>query len=363
MTDLRVSNLVKSFGTQRVLDGVDLYVQEGSLTAILGPSGSGKTTLLRIIAGFERSDQGEVSIGGRVVDDSAHSFVRPDKRRIGYVPQEGALFPHLSVGRNVAFGLDKSVRRSGVVGNLLRTVGLGGLAKRYPHQLSGGQQQRVALARALAIEPELLLLDEPFSSLDASLRASVRADVLDIIHRAGTTAILVTHDQDEALSMAEHVAIIRDGKIGQVDSPERAYTHPNDPDIAGFLGDANLIEGKVDGASVDTVFGKLDLLENGAEFREGELVTVLVRPEQISLRADPQQQDLKARVLSYEYFGHDAVVHVVIDDDQNKRDDDRPIEMIVRVRGANSWHPGSQVGVTAKGRVFAWAGSRPKLQS
>src|SRR5580698_1872305 len=211
---MRVTGLHKAFGTHPVLTGLDLEVPEGSLTAILGPSGSGKTTLLRLLAGFDRADRGEIVIGGTVVDDD-RTHVPPERRRIGYVPQEGSLFPHLTVAANVAFGLSRKGRRFGEAESLLAAVGLEGLGKRYPHQLSGGQQQRVALARALAIEPAVVLMDEPFASLDAHLRASVRADVQRIFHEAGTTAILVTHDQDEALSVADLVAVLRDGRIAQ----------------------------------------------------------------------------------------------------------------------------------------------------
>ncbi len=269
MTSLQIQGVTKAFGPQAVLEGVDLDVPEGSLTAILGPSGSGKTTLLRIIAGFERADAGSVTLGDRVVDDGRARFVPIEQRGIGYVPQEGALFPHLSVGKNVAFGLDRSVRRSGKVSELLEMVGLGGLAKRFPHQLSGGQRQRVALARALAIEPGLVLLDEPFSSLDASLRSSVRADVQDVLRRAGTTAILVTHDQDEALSISDHVAIIRKGCIGQIDSPHDLYAHPADPELAAFLGEGNLLDGVVQGRSVVTALGTLALLQSKGHGRGG----------------------------------------------------------------------------------------------
>ena len=235
MRDLTVHGVEKSFAGQHVLRGVELVVPHGSFTAILGASGSGKTTLLRVVAGFERPDAGEVRLGDEVVDDSGHRFVASEHRRIGYVPQEGALFPHLSVGRNVGFGLARRGNRRERIDELLELVGLSGYRRRYPHQLSGGQQQRVALARALAIEPEIVLLDEPFSSLDAALRASVRNDVLAVLQRAGTTSILVTHDQDEALSMADQVAVLRHGVIAQLDTPSGLYGVPGDAELARFL--------------------------------------------------------------------------------------------------------------------------------
>ncbi len=211
MRQLTITGLHKAFGSHPVLTGLDLDVPAGSFTAILGPSGSGKTTLLRLLAGFERADAGSIAIGDRVVDGPGAGYVPPERRQIGYVPQEGALFPHLSVAANVGFGLPARERRGARTDELLAAVGLTGMGGRYPHQLSGGQQQRVALARALAIRPEVVLLDEPFASLDAHMRASVRADVQRICRTAGTTAILVTHDQDEALSMADRIAVLRDG--------------------------------------------------------------------------------------------------------------------------------------------------------
>src|SRR6516165_8827918 len=285
MRHVTVTGLDKAFGAHPVLAGLDLEVPAGSLTAILGPSGSGKTTLLRLLAGFERADAGTIGIGGVLVDGpSVHR--PPERRRIGYVPQEGSLFPHLTVAGNVGFGLPARQRRGGQVEALLETVGLAGFGRRYPHQLSGGQQQRVALARALAIEPAIVLLDEPFSSLDAALRASVRADVLGVLRRAGTTSILVTHDQDEALSMSDQVAILRDGVIAQLDTPAGLYGHPFDAGVAQFLGESNLLEGEVRGAVAHTALGPLAVASwSGPD--GGGRARVLVRPEQIRLSDAP----------------------------------------------------------------------------
>ncbi len=258
MRQVAVTGLHKAFGTHPVLTGVDLEVPAGSLTAILGPSGSGKTTLLRLLAGFDRADAGTIMIGDVVVDGPG-VHAAPERRRIGYVPQEGGLFPHLTVAGNVGFGLAARERRGGKVASMLEAVGLGGFGKRYPHQLSGGQQQRVALARALAIEPAVVLLDEPFASLDAHLRASVRADVQEIFRRGGTTAVLVTHDQDEALSVADRVAALRDGKIAQCATPEDLYRRPADPELASFIGEANLLEGVLSDGVVKTLLGNLPL--------------------------------------------------------------------------------------------------------
>src|ERR1700720_3306672 len=258
MRQVAVTGLHKAFGTHPVLTGVDLEVPAGSLTAILGPSGSGKTTLLRLLAGFERADAGPISIGDSPVDGPG-VYVAPERSRIGYVPQEGSLFPHLTVEANVGFGLAARDRRAGRAASMLEMVGLSGLGRRYPHQLSGGQQQRVALARALAIKPEVVLLDEPFSSLDAALRASVRADVLQVLRDAGSTSILVTHDQDEALSMADQVAVLRHGSIAQLDTPAQLYGHPRDAELAMFLGESNVLEGEVRDGVVTTGLGRLTL--------------------------------------------------------------------------------------------------------
>jgi iron(III) transport system ATP-binding protein len=376
VTELTVQGLHKAFGAHPahiVLAGLDLTVPAGSLTAILGPSGSGKTTLLRVLAGFEQADAGTVQIGPWIVDGPG-KHVPPEKRRIGYVPQEGSLFPHLTVAANVGFGLPPKARRGPRIGELLEAVGLAGLGKRYPHQLSGGQQQRVALARALAIEPELILLDEPFAALDAHLRASIRADVQEIFRTAGTTAILVTHDQDEALSMADRVAVLRGGRIAQCAAPQDLYIRPADPQLAEFIGDANLLDGQLTGSGVHTIFGDLSLAAEacagsggaagggGRAGVESGAVTVLVRPEQLEVREQARANGVPesgvagvvgvaGRVVACEYYGHDAVLRV------------RPgaasgihgvPEIIVRIAGGPSLPPGADVLVHARGPVLAW---------
>jgi iron(III) transport system ATP-binding protein len=361
--DLSVIGVNKSFGGQSVLRGVNLTVAERSFTAILGPSGSGKTTLLRIIAGFDRPDAGEVRLGAQVVDDALHRFVPCEKRRIGYVPQEGALFPHMSVGRNIAFGLgrhhdrgerhDRGSRGGRIhrIEQLLELVGLTGLARRYPHQLSGGQQQRVALARALAVDPEIVLLDEPFSSLDASLRASVRGDVHDVLRKAGITTILVTHDQDEALSMADQVAVLRGGIIAQVDTPTRLYGTPRDAGVAEFMGEANLIGGTLADHGVDTPLGRLETIGSDAGSPVGSPAWVMVRPEQLLIgpadRAGSGGEGVDGIVQSYEYFGHDAVVRV--------RPELAALPLlIVRITGGEPIVPGTRVSLQVRGAVVAW---------
>jgi iron(III) transport system ATP-binding protein len=344
VTQLAVSGLTKAFAGRQVLDGVDLEVPEDSLTAILGPSGSGKTTLLRIIAGFEQADGGTVCLGGMVVDGPGQRLP-PERRRVGFVPQDSALFPHLSVAANIGFGLPRRDRRGEVIADLLDAVGMAGLGDRYPHQLSGGQQQRVALARALAIKPSLVLLDEPFGSLDASLRATIRADVRRLLHEAGATAVLVTHDQDEALSTADRVAVLRDGKIAQCAMPEDLYTQPADPDLARFIGEANILDGVLGEDVVDTILGRLPVQPTALGAGP---VTVLVRPEQISISAASEPAGLVGWIVSAGYHGHDAVVHV--------KSENRPEmpDLIVRTPGGCGLPAGSPVTLRARGPVLAW---------
>ncbi|WP_324273451.1 ABC transporter ATP-binding protein [Blastococcus brunescens] len=256
MSSLTVTALTKAFGATPVLTGVDLHVPEGSLTALLGPSGCGKTTLLRLVAGFEDPDSGTVALADRIVAGEGRS-VAARRRGIGFVPQEGGLFPHLTVAGNISFGLPRGQRRDGGrVGELLRLVGLDpSLADRSPHQLSGGQQQRVALARALAPAPSLVLLDEPFSSLDAGLREETRQAVSAALAATGATAVLVTHDQAEALSMADQVAVLRSGRLVQLTDPRTLYRSPSDLDVATFVGEAVVLDADVRGGTAHCALG------------------------------------------------------------------------------------------------------------
>ncbi|WOP18889.1 ABC transporter ATP-binding protein [Raineyella sp. LH-20] len=304
MSEVRLSGVTAGYGRGAVLRGVDLTVAEGTTTAVLGGSGSGKTTLLRIIAGFLRPDAGQVVIGGRTVAGPG-VWVPPERRGIGYVRQEGGLFPHLTVAGNIAFGLPWPRRRHrNRVLELLDLVGLpADLAERRPDQLSGGQQQRVALARALAPRPGLVLLDEPFSSLDTGLRAATREATARALRAAGATALLVTHDQDEALSFADEVAIMGAGRFRQVARPEVLYREPVDVEVASFLGDAVLLSGVADDGRVSC---RLGVLPVGGDALAGA-VRVMIRPEQISLTPCGTGH-LDATVRSVEYFGHDAVV-------------------------------------------------------
>ena len=344
--DLIITDLHKSFGEHPVLRGVDLVVPGGTFAAVVGQSGSGKTTLLRILAGFERPDRGTVAIGGAVLDGD-RSHVRAEQRRIGYVPQEGSLFPHLTVEANISFGLSRRDRRGTRVRELQEMVGLQGLGGRYPHQLSGGQQQRVALARALAVQPRLILLDEPFAALDATLRASVREDVQAILAAAGTTAILVTHDQDEALSVADLVAVMRDGRIAQVDAPQRLYASPVDVELGGFIGEANVLEGSIRGDRVETVLGMLEV-RGGVTVPDGMAMTVLVRPEQVWVFPYEDGPGVAGTVVHTGFHGHDSVIGIAIDSGV------LPAPITSRVLGALVLEPGAAVRISVRGPVNAW---------
>jgi len=297
---LSVRGLAKSFGATSVLRGLDLDVATGTLAAVLGPSGCGKTTLLRIIAGFEAPDAGTVTVGGRVLAGPGVA-VPPERRRIGIVPQEGALFPHLTVAGNVGFGLGRGAARARRVAELLELVGLAGYGDRMPAELSGGQQQRVAVARALAPNPAVVLLDEPFSALDTGLRAAVREDVRAALHVTGATAVLVTHDQQEALSVADTVAVLRDGRVVQCAPPAEVYTEPADLEVATFVGEAVVLTAVVAGGRARTALGDLRLRVPAPDGVRGR---VAVRPEQLVLAGS----GVPATVRHSTFFGHDALV-------------------------------------------------------
>jgi iron(III) transport system ATP-binding protein len=271
--------LSKRFGSTVALDRIDIEVASGEILALLGPSGCGKTTFLRVLAGFERADAGRVSIAGREVA-GPRAFVEPSERRVGFVFQDYALFPHLSVADNVGFGVPRSQRRHRVA-EMLELLDLGGLQDRSPAGLSGGQQQRVALARALAPRPEVMLLDEPFSNLDADLRVRVRAEVGDILRRSGTTTVFVTHDQQEAFDVADRVAVMRAGRFEQVGRAEEVYHLPQTRFVADFVGEAHLLPVRVEGDRIVSELGAVPL--GVARLEAGETAEVLLRPEDIAL--------------------------------------------------------------------------------
>jgi iron(III) transport system ATP-binding protein len=310
MAELRCEGLAKSYRGRVVLRDVDLEVPAGTLTAILGSSGSGKTTLLRAIIGFIEADAGTITVGGEVVADAQRVHLASEERAIGYVAQEGALFPHLSAGENVGFGLTRAERRRGQrIGEVLELVGLDeSYAPRPSHELSGGEQRRVALARALAPRPRLLLLDEPFSGLDAGLRAETREAVLHALGEEGTTAVLVTHDQAEALSMGREVAVLREGRLAQRATPRAVYRTPVDADVAQFVGEAILTPGDASAGEVACAFGRLAVVDRAAEGP----VEVMIRPEQIQLVPDANGDAVMAMVLEHIYYGPDTVVRLAL---------------------------------------------------
>jgi iron(III) transport system ATP-binding protein len=333
---LSVDDVVKTFGPVRAVDGVDLALADGELLALLGPSGCGKTTLLRLIAGFERPDSGTITLAGERLAAPGVSLA-PEKRRIGLVFQDYALFPHLSVADNVAFGLPKGANKRERVAHMLDIVGLPGLGKRMPHELSGGQQQRVALARSLASEPRLILLDEPFSNLDPALRASVRAEVWSILQSLGTTAIIVTHDQEEALSLPGRVAVMLRGRIQQAGPAVEVYRNPVDREVAGFVGEANFLPGEKHGYRVTCELGTLV----GFGDTEGP-VEVLVRPEDLAIGGFGCPV---ATVLTTEYFGHEEVVTARLPSGP-------PLKM--RLSRGERLAPGDEIGVRVAGEVIVY---------
>ncbi|MGZ4258997.1 MAG: ABC transporter ATP-binding protein [Solirubrobacteraceae bacterium] len=352
---LRCEAIAKSFGARTVLRDVDLEVAEGTLTAILGSSGSGKTTLLRVVVGFVAPDAGTVAIAGSIVAGGGRKPMAPDKRAIGYVAQEGALYPHLSVGENIGFGLPRGERkRGGRIIEMLDLVGLGrDYADRRPHELSGGEQRRVALARALAPRPRLVLLDEPFSGLDAALRGETRAAVLHALTQEGTTAVMVTHDQGEALSTGDEVAVLRGGELVQTASPDVLYRTPADLDVARFVGDAVVIGGHARGELVSCPLGTLEVLNPSLTGP----VDVMVRPEQIVVsRAAPEPAGspavARARVVGHTCFGPDTVLALELEGSA-------PVALSARTFERDLPKPGEVVLLSVRGPVVAYPAGPP----
>ena len=343
MSTIELRGVAKRFGATPVLTDVDLVVPDGTTTAVLGASGSGKTTLLRLIAGFEQVDAGTVSIDGRVVDDGVRS-VRAQHRGVGYVPQEGALFPHLTVFGNVSFGLPRGDRARAK--ELIELVGLGGLGRRYPHQLSGGQQQRVALARALTIRPSVVLLDEPFGSLDASMRTGLRRDVARILAETRTTTVLVTHDQNEALALADRIAVLRHGRMVVSADPHELYRDPPDLMAATSLGEANILASTVSGNVARCVLGVVRLHDHGPVV-DGP-AHLLLRPEQLVLHVEPGHAFVGAAVVDAQFHGHDTLVDLVTDGPDGQA-------LLARVPGDLVLRPGQPVGVEVRGHGRVWS--------
>lgn len=291
MTFLDLHAVHKTYGAVTVLSGIDLRVPAGSRTAIVGPSGSGKTTLLRVIAGFEAPDAGRVTLGGRLLADGPNA-VPAHRRGIGFVPQDGALFPHLSVADNVGFGLARRTpRRASRIAELMDMVALDpAMLGRRPHELSGGQQQRVALARALAQRPRLMLLDEPFSALDTGLRTSTRKAVAQLLASAGITTILVTHDQAEALSFADQVAVMQGGQLAQAGPPLDLYLQPRDAAVASLLGESIILPAQLAGGWADCALGRIAVNDG----RRRGAARIMLRPEQLQIVEVPAELALDA---------------------------------------------------------------------
>jgi len=349
MSALTLTRIAKRFGDRQVLHDIDLGVAAGELVAILGASGGGKTTLLRLIAGFDRPDAGEIALDGETIAGPGVNRP-PERRRIGYVAQEGALFPHLCVADNISFGLPRAARRARArVAELLTLVGLpADYAGRAPQSLSGGEQQRVALARALAPAPRLILLDEPFSALDAGRREETRRAVAAALHAVGATAILVTHDQAEAFSLGHRVAVLQDGALSAPLPPETLYRAPPSPALAGFIGEAMFAPAILSAGRAEC---RLGIFSVPPGLPEGT-ATIMVRPEQ--LRLGPPGQGFEATVETVTFYGHDAMVRL-----RRAGADPQEPPLVARIFSHNAPAPGAPVGLDIDGPVIAFPGAAP----
>ncbi len=312
---LELADVTKRYGAETAVADLSLSVRDGELLTLLGPSGCGKTTTLRMLAGLERPSEGVITLAGDEVAGPS-TFVEAEDRGVGIVFQDFALFPHLSVRENVAFGLtDRDEDATDArVDELLELVDMPGMGDRAPDQLSGGQQQRVALARSLAPEPDILLLDEPFSNLDVRLRVEMREEVRRILKEAGVTAVSVTHDQEEALSISDRVAVLNDGRLEQVGDPEAVFEHPESRFVASFLGQAGFLSARVGSDTVDTSIGSYDrtLLKGLSDGYAGAMVDVLVRPD--DLRAVPANEaGANGTIVRRQYTGPSFIYHVELD--------------------------------------------------
>ncbi|TQO19548.1 iron(III) transport system ATP-binding protein [Rhodoglobus vestalii] len=344
---LSINNVGKSFGTTPVVTNVSLDVPQGSRTAIVGSSGCGKTTLLRLIAGFIKPDSGEISLGDRIIAAPGHS-VPAHRRGIGYVAQDGALFPHLSVVANIGFGLPRAGRIERI-GEVMKLASLDeSLGARYPHQLSGGQQQRVALARALAPRPEVVLLDEPFSALDTGLRGQTRAAVITALERSGTTTVLVTHDQEEALSFGDGVAVMITGALPQSGSPETVFSDPVSADVAALLGCAVLLPAARKGSDVETPLGVLRVRHDHATGAAS--VAAMIRPAQVSL--SDTHSHCSAAVTGLRQMGPTAVVSLVTEGSHPTA-----ISLSVPTRQTQSLVVGAVIGLEVDGGAVLYPSS------
>jgi len=355
---LLAADLAKAFGETIAVREATFEVAQGEIVALLGPSGCGKSTTLRMIAGFERPDLGLVQVNGETAVGPG-VWRPPERRRVGIVPQDFALFPHLSVAENIAFGLAdghyawwtrpwrrfRQVATPARVSEMLELVGLREFGERYPHELSGGEAQRVALARALAPEPAAVLLDEPFSNLDQNLRASLRLAMRRILKAADTAAVFVTHDREEALSLADRVAVMREGRIEQIGAPDDIYYRPETRFIGSFVGDANILPATSFRHGAETELGFVILL-NPIEGEDGRPLDVLLRPEQLALKIADEDDAEAARVINSEYYGHDQVVRVRLPSG---------LQVETRLRTESVWQPDDPVQVVVLDDAIGFA--------
>lgn len=313
---LELENLTKTYDGTCAVEDVSLVIQPGELLTLLGPSGCGKTTMLRMIAGLERPDAGSICLNDQPIADE-RTFVSPEDRPIGLVFQDFALFPHLTAAENVAFGLQDRPQtdRERRVEELLDLVGLTDSADQPPEELSGGQQQRIALARSLAVEPDILLLDEPFSNLDVDLRVQMREEVRRILKEAGVTAISVTHDQEEALSISDRVAVMHQGQIEQVGKPEAVFQQPTSRFVAGFLGHASFLSAYVSGDIVETGIGRIgrDQVHGLVPEYDQTAIDVMVRPDDVIARPVDSPDEANGVVTYRRYLGPSVLYRVELD--------------------------------------------------
>jgi iron(III) transport system ATP-binding protein len=338
---LECRHLTKLYGSTPAVSDVSLVVRPGEFTTLVGPSGCGKTTTLRLIAGFETPDSGTIAMGGRIVAGPGVNLPA-EQRRIGMVFQEYALFPHLNVADNIGFGLKQNRgEKSARVAEMLALVGLDGLEERMPYELSGGQQQRIALARALAPQPQILLLDEPFSNLDAALRAQVRAEVRGILQRAGITCIFVTHDQEEALSLSDTVVVMFGGDVAQIGTPQMVYTRPASREVAAFIGESNFLPGEAQGDTAVCALGRLPL----AEEAYGP-VDLLLRPETLRLLPLNSGSSPEVSIDWIEFYGHDQRAGLILEDGTR---------LIIRSESGESYTAGKRACVIVTNPAIAYS--------
>ena len=304
-------HLHKSFGPTPIIRNISFSIKRGDILALLGPSGCGKTTTLRLIAGFEQPDSGYIEIDGRTVAENGFNLP-PEKRRVGMVFQDYAIFPHLSVAKNVAFGLGRGAEAAQRTERMLNMVGLVGQGDKMPHELSGGQQQRVALARALALDPAVVLLDEPFSNLDTALRQQVRLEVKGLLKQNGATAVFVTHDQEEALFLGDQIAVMNEGILEQLGTPQEVFHRPRTRFVAEFMGKTDFVPGYVNGRGIALVLGHLPLPH--ISLPAGTAVSVAVRPDDVALQAAEGDEAANGRILSRQFTGIAYIYQIRLSD-------------------------------------------------